>query len=96
WILFIRPKYAGAIFFLDDLHNLTTPTVQDTAHYQGSVSKMSEKGLLDSGAASIRKSEASGEWKNRADCNARSIRALFAYLASALVALGVIRGSACC
>jgi len=28
---FIRPAYAGAIFFLDDLQNLATPTVQDTA-----------------------------------------------------------------
>jgi hypothetical protein len=31
WSHFIRPTYSGAIFFLDDLHNLTTPTVQDTA-----------------------------------------------------------------
>ena len=31
WEHFIRPAYAGAIFFLDDLHNLATPTVQDTA-----------------------------------------------------------------
>src|SRR5438132_2071401 len=31
WDRFIRPAYAGAIFFLDDLHNLATPTVQDTA-----------------------------------------------------------------
>jgi hypothetical protein len=31
WEHFIRPDYAGAIFFLDDLHNLATPTVQDTA-----------------------------------------------------------------
>ena len=31
WEHFIRPSYAGAIFFLDDLHNLATPTVQDTA-----------------------------------------------------------------
>jgi hypothetical protein len=31
WKHFIRPAYAGAIFFLDDLHNLATPTVQDTA-----------------------------------------------------------------
>ncbi len=31
WTHFIRPAYAGAIFFLDDLHNLATPTVQDTA-----------------------------------------------------------------
>src|SRR5439155_15120377 len=31
WSHFIRPAYAGAIFFLDDLHNLATPTVQDTA-----------------------------------------------------------------
>jgi AAA ATPase domain len=31
WSQFIRPAYAGAIFFLDDLHNLATPTVQDTA-----------------------------------------------------------------
>jgi hypothetical protein len=31
WDQFIRPAYAGAIFFLDDLHNLAAPTVQDTA-----------------------------------------------------------------
>ena len=31
WTHFIRPAYAGAIFFLDDLHNLATPTAQDTA-----------------------------------------------------------------
>ncbi len=31
WEHFIRPAYAGAIFFLDDLHNLATPTLQDTA-----------------------------------------------------------------
>ena len=31
WTHFIRPAYSGAIFFLDDLHNLATPTVQDTA-----------------------------------------------------------------
>jgi hypothetical protein len=31
WTHFIRPAYAGAIFFLDDLQNLATPTVQDTA-----------------------------------------------------------------
>lgn len=31
WEHFIRPAYTGAIFFLDDLHNLATPTVQDTA-----------------------------------------------------------------
>lgn len=31
WKHFIRPSYAGAIFFLDDLHNLATPTVEDTA-----------------------------------------------------------------
>jgi hypothetical protein len=31
WEHFIRPNYAGAIFFLDDLHNLAAPTVQDTA-----------------------------------------------------------------
>lgn len=31
WNHFIRPTYAGAIFFLDDLQNLATPTVQDTA-----------------------------------------------------------------
>jgi hypothetical protein len=31
WNHFIRPAYSGAIFFLDDLHNLATPTVQDTA-----------------------------------------------------------------
>jgi hypothetical protein len=31
WSHFIRPTYAGAIFFLDDLHNLATPTVQETA-----------------------------------------------------------------
>ena len=31
WNHFIHPTYAGAIFFLDDLHNLATPTVQDTA-----------------------------------------------------------------
>jgi len=31
WNHFIRPAYTGAIFFLDDLHNLATPTVQDTA-----------------------------------------------------------------
>ena len=31
WEHFIQPSYAGAIFFLDDLHNLATPTVQDTA-----------------------------------------------------------------
>lgn len=31
WDRFIRPAYAGAIFFLDDLQNLATPTVQDTA-----------------------------------------------------------------
>jgi hypothetical protein len=31
WTHFIRPAYEGAIFFLDDLHNLATPTVQDTA-----------------------------------------------------------------
>lgn len=31
WTHFIRPSYAGAIFFLDDLHNLATPTAQDTA-----------------------------------------------------------------
>lgn len=31
WNHFIRPVYSGAIFFLDDLHNLATPTVQDTA-----------------------------------------------------------------
>lgn len=31
WNHFIRPAYAGAVFFLDDLHNLATPTVHDTA-----------------------------------------------------------------
>jgi hypothetical protein len=31
WTHFIRPAYAGAIFFLDDLQNLATPTVQDAA-----------------------------------------------------------------
>lgn len=31
WNHFIQPTYAGAIFFLDDLHSLATPTVQDTA-----------------------------------------------------------------
>jgi hypothetical protein len=31
WTHFIRPAYSGAIFFLDDLHNLATPMVQDTA-----------------------------------------------------------------
>jgi len=31
WNHFIRPTYSGAVFFLDDLHNLATPTVQDTA-----------------------------------------------------------------
>jgi hypothetical protein len=31
WEHFVRPVHAGAIFFLDDLHNLATPTVQDTA-----------------------------------------------------------------
>ena len=31
WNHFIRPAYSGAVFFLDDLHNLATPTVQDTA-----------------------------------------------------------------
>ncbi len=31
WTHFIRPAHAGAIFFLDDLQNLATPTVQDTA-----------------------------------------------------------------
>src|SRR5207253_165402 len=31
WNHFIHPTYAGAIFFLDDLHNLATPIVQDTA-----------------------------------------------------------------
>ena len=31
WEHFIRQDYAGAIFFLDDVHNLATPTVQDTA-----------------------------------------------------------------
>ena len=31
WEHFIRPTYAGAMFFLDDLHNLATPIVQDTA-----------------------------------------------------------------
>ena len=31
WNHFIHPTYSGAIFFLDDLHNLATPTVQDTA-----------------------------------------------------------------
>jgi hypothetical protein len=31
WSHFIRPTYSGAIFFLDDLHNLATPTIQDTA-----------------------------------------------------------------
>lgn len=31
WEHFIRPAYSGAIFFLDDLHNLATPTLQDTA-----------------------------------------------------------------
>jgi hypothetical protein len=31
WTHFIRPAYAGAIFFLDDLQNLATPTVHDTA-----------------------------------------------------------------
>ncbi len=31
WTHFIRPAYAGAIFFLDDLQNLAAPTVQDTA-----------------------------------------------------------------
>ncbi len=31
WEHFIRPTYAGAIFFLDDLHNLATPTLQDSA-----------------------------------------------------------------
>jgi hypothetical protein len=31
WEHFIRPAYTGAIFFLDDLHNLATPTAQDTA-----------------------------------------------------------------
>jgi hypothetical protein len=31
WNHFIRPAHAGAISFLDDLHNLATPTAQDTA-----------------------------------------------------------------
>jgi len=31
WEHFIQPAYSGAVFFLDDLHNLATPTVQDTA-----------------------------------------------------------------
>ena len=31
WSHFIRPAYSGAIFLLDDLNNLATPTVQDTA-----------------------------------------------------------------
>lgn len=31
WEQFIRPAYSGAIFFLDDLQNLATPTIQDTA-----------------------------------------------------------------
>ena len=31
WTHFIRPAYGGAIFFLDDLQNLATPTVQDTS-----------------------------------------------------------------
>src|SRR6516165_8280960 len=31
WEQSIRPAYSGAIFFLDDLQNLATPTIQDTA-----------------------------------------------------------------
>jgi hypothetical protein len=31
WEHFVRPAYAGAIFFLDDLRNRATLTVQDTA-----------------------------------------------------------------
>lgn len=31
WTHFIRPAYAGATFFLDDLQNLAAPTMQDTA-----------------------------------------------------------------
>ncbi len=31
WEHFICPAYSGAVFFLDDLHNLATPTVKDTA-----------------------------------------------------------------